>query len=342
MQVFSSTGGADQHNKERRRWLQAMAAFAGAGAAGWTGLAQAAGDWPNKPVNLVVPFPAGGGTDTFARPFSAQFAKTAGKTLVIDNRGGASGTIGQQAVATAAPDGYTIMIHSSSHTVSPSTFAKLPFDTVADFAGVTPISSLPNALVISPAKNIKTLQELVAAAKAKPGSINYASAGQGSATHLNPEKFKAAAKVEATNIPFKGSGEAVSEVLSGRVDYYFSPIAPVIGQIKEGSLLALAVGSPKRAAALPNVPTTAEAGVPGSEFNFWIGMMAPAKTPRAIVNRLHDEVVKALASPEVKERFLKLGADAWTLKPEQFDAYIKDEIKSNAALVKAAGLQPTQ
>ncbi|MDM0111952.1 tripartite tricarboxylate transporter substrate binding protein [Variovorax sp. J22R133] len=307
-----------------------------------TATAFAQGGYPNKPIRVIVPFAAGSTTDIIARAIADKMGASMGQPLVIDNRGGASGTIGQQAVATAAPDGYTIMIHSSSHTVSPSTFAKLPFDTVADFAGVTPISSLPNALVISPAKNIKTLQELLAAARAKPGSINYASAGQGSATHLNAEKFKMAAKIEATNIPFKGSGEAVTEVLSGRVDYYFSPIAPVIGQIKEGQLLALAVGSPKRAAALPNVPTTAEAGVPGSEFNFWIGMMAPAKTPRDIVNRLHDEVEKALASPEVKERFLKLGADAWTLKPEAFDAYIKDEIKSNAALVKAAGLTPAQ
>jgi tripartite-type tricarboxylate transporter receptor subunit TctC len=245
-------------------------------------------------------------------------------------------------VATAAPDGYTLMIHSSSHTVSPSTFAKLPFDTVHDFAGITPISSLPNALVISPSKNIKTLPQLLAAARAKPGSMNFASAGQGSATHLNAEKFKLAAKIDATNIPFKGSGEGVTEVLSGRVDYYFSPIAPVIGQIKEGQLLALAVGSPKRAAALPDVPTTTEAGVPGSEFNFWIGMMAPAKTPRDIVERLHAEVAKALATPEVKERFAKLGADPWTLKPAQFDAYIKEEIASNADLVKAAGLSVQQ
>jgi tripartite-type tricarboxylate transporter receptor subunit TctC len=211
---------------------------------------------------------------------------------------------------------------------------------LTDFAGVTPISSTPNVLVISPSKNIKTLKELLAVAKAKPGSLNFASAGQGSATHLNAEKFKMAANIDALNIPFKGSAEAVTEVLSGRVDYYFSPIAPVIGQIKEGQLLALAVGSPKRASALPDVPTTLESGVPGSEFNFWIGMMAPAKTPRDIVNRLHDEVIKALASPEVKERFTRLGADAWTMKPEQFDAYIKDEIVSNAALVKAAGLSP--
>lgn len=304
--------------------------------------ASAQAGYPNKPIRVIVPFAAGSTTDIIARAIADKMSTSMGQQLVIDNRGGASGTIGQAAVAHAAPDGYTIMIHSSSHTVSPSTFAKLPFDTVGDFAGVTPISSTPNVLVISPSKNIKTLPALLAAAKAKPGSMNFASAGQGSATHLNAEKFKLAAKIEATNIPFKGSAEAVTEVLAGRVDYYFSPIAPVIGQIKDGQLLALAVGSPQRASALPDVPTTAEAGVPGSEFNFWIGMMAPAKTPRDIVNRLHDEVVKALATPEVKERFAKLGADAWTLKPEQFDGYIKDEIKSNAVLVKAAGLQVAQ
>jgi tripartite-type tricarboxylate transporter receptor subunit TctC len=240
-------------------------------------LASAQGAYPNKPIRVVVPFAAGSTTDIIARAITDKMSQSMGQALVIDNRGGASGTIGQQAVATAAPDGYTIMIHSSSHTVSPSTFAKLPFDTVGDFVGVTPISSTPNVLVMSPSKNIKTLQELLAAARAKPGSLNFASAGQGSATHLNAEKFKLAAKIEATNIPFKGSGEAVTEVMSGRVDYYFSPIAPVIGQIKNGQLVALAVGSPKRASALPQVPTTAEAGVPGSEFNFWIGMMAPGK-----------------------------------------------------------------
>ena len=302
--------------------------------------ANAQGGYPNKPIRVIVPFAAGSTTDIIARAISDKMSQSMGQPLVIDNRGGASGTIGQQAVATAAADGYTIMIHSSSHTVSPSTFAKLPFDTVNDFAGVTPISSTPNVLVMSPAKNIKTLQELLSAARAKPGAMNFASAGQGSATHLNAEKFKLAAKIEATNIPFKGSGEAVTEVISGRVDYYFSPIAPVIGQIRSGQLVPLAVGSSKRASALPQVPTTAEAGVPGSEFNFWIGMMVPGKTPKEIVNRLNDEVVKALATAEVKERFVTLGADAWTMRPDQFDAYIRDEIKSNAVLVKAAGLSP--
>jgi tripartite-type tricarboxylate transporter receptor subunit TctC len=299
--------------------------------------AQAA--YPNKPIRVIVPFAAGSTTDIIARAIADKMGQSMGQQLVIENKGGASGTIGQAQVATAAPDGYTIMVHSSSHTVSPHTFAKLPFDTLADFVAVTPISSTPNVLVISPAKNIKTLKDLLSAARAKPGSMNFASAGQGSATHLNAEKFKLAAKIEAQNIPFKGSAEAVTEVMAGRVAYYFSPIAPVIGQIKNGQLVPLAVGSPKRAAALPDVPTTAEAGVPGSEFNFWIGMFAPAKTPKDIVDRLQAEVVKALATPEVKERFVALGADAWTLKPAEFDAYVRDEIKSNAALVKAAGLE---
>jgi len=312
--------------------LAGLAALAPLGAAAQSG-------YPNKPIRVIVPFAAGSTTDIIARAITDKMSQSMGQQLVVENRGGASGTIGQAAVAQAQPDGYTIMIHSSSHTVSPHTFAKLSFDTEKDFAGITPISSTPNVLVISPSKNIKSLGELLSAARAKPGSMNFASAGQGSATHLNAEKFKLAAKIDAVNVPFKGSAEAVTEVMAGRVDYYFSPIAPVIGQIRNGQLVPLAVGSPKRAAALPQVPTTAEAGVPGSEFNFWIGMMAPAKTPRDIVNRLHGEVVKALGTPEVKERFTSLGADAWTLSPEQFDGYIRDEIKSNAALVKAAGLE---
>jgi len=286
-----------------------------------------------------VPFGAGSTTDIIARAITDKMSQSMGQQLVVENKAGASGTIGQAQVAAAAADGYTVMIHSSSHTVSPHTFAKLPFDTERDFAAVTPISSTPNVLVISPAKGMKSLKDLLTAARAKPGSMNFASAGQGSATHLNAEKFKLAAKIDAQNIPFKGSAEAVTEVVAGRVDYYFSPIAPVIGQIRNGQLLPLAVGSPKRAAALPEVPTTAEAGVPGSEFNFWIGMFVPAKTPKEIVERLQTEVAKALNTPEVKERFVALGADAWTMKPGEFDAYVRDEIKSNAALVKAAGLE---
>jgi tripartite-type tricarboxylate transporter receptor subunit TctC len=317
--------------------------FALAASVAWATLALPAWSqapaWPTKPIRIVVPFAAGSTTDIIARAISDKLAQSLGQPVVVENRAGASGTVGQGVVASAAPDGHTILVHSSSHTVSPSTFSKLPFDTERDFAGVTPIASTPNVLVVSPTKGWKSVQELVATARAKPGQLNYASAGQGSATHLNAEKFKMAGNFFAVHIPFTGSAGAVNEVLAGRMDYYFSPISPVIGQIREGRLQALAVGSPRRAQALPNVPTTIEAGLPGSEFNFWIGMMAPAKTPRDIVNRLNDEVVKALNTPEVKERFARLGADAWTLKPEAFDAYIREEIKTNAALVKAARLE---
>jgi len=262
--------------------------------------------------------------------------------LVINNPCGASGTIGQPAMVDAAADGYMIMIHSPSHEMSPSTFAKLPFDTLNDFVGLTAISMLPNALLISPSKIIKTRKKLLAVARARAGTINLASAGQGNATHLNAEKFKLAGKNDIPNIPFKSTAEAATEVLSGRANYYFSQIAPVNGQIRDGRLLALAVGSSERAVALPDVPTAPEVGVPGSEFNFRTGGAKPVKTPRAAVDRLHDETAKALASTEAKERFLKLGADTRILKSAQLDAYVKDEIASNAELVKAVDLSVLQ
>ncbi|MCE3273267.1 MAG: tctC [Ramlibacter sp.] len=199
----------------RRTLVATLAAFAAA--APFAVAAQAG--YPNKPIKVIVPFPAGSTTDIIARAIADKMGQSMGQTLVVENRAGASGTIGQAAVATAAPDGYTIMVHSSSHTVSPHTFAKLPFDTLADFVPVTPISSTPNVLVISPSKNIKTLQELLAYGRANPGKLNFASAGQGSATHLNAEKFKLAAKIDAQNIPFKGSAEAVTEVMAGRVGW---------------------------------------------------------------------------------------------------------------------------
>ncbi|MDH5857962.1 tripartite tricarboxylate transporter substrate binding protein [Lampropedia aestuarii] len=309
-------------------------------AASATAQAQNTANYPNKPIRVVVPFAAGSTTDLIARAIGDKMGQSLGQTMVIENRGGASGTIGQMAVATAAPDGYTVMIHSSSHTVSPSTFTKQPFKTEEDFIGITPIVTSPNVLVIAPEKGMKTLQELVDFGKANPGKLNFASAGQGSATHLNAEKFKLAAGLDALNIPFKGSAEAVGEVMTGRVDYYFSPIAPVLSQIKDGRLLALAVGSPTRSPALPDVPTTGEAGVPGSELVFWIGMLAPAGTPEPIVQRLHDEVVKAVASPEVIARFDALGVSPWTMEPQAFNAYIHDEIGSYSELVKAAGIEP--
>jgi tripartite-type tricarboxylate transporter receptor subunit TctC len=183
------------------------------------------------------------------------------------------------------------------------------------------------------------VQELVAAAKAKPGTINYASAGTGSATHLNAEKFRVGAGIDAVHIPFKGSPEAITEVVTGRVDYYFSPVVSAMSQIQDGRVLAIAVGSPKRSSALPNVPTTVEAGVPNSEYNFWVGMLVPSKTPPEVIKRLAEETQKALASPEVRERLTKLGAEPMPMTPDQFDAYIRDEMATNEKLVKAAGIK---
>ena len=299
----------------------------------------AAQQYPTKSIRVVVPFTAGSTTDIIGRTVTERLAANFGQPIIVDNRGGAGGTIGSGIVAKAAPDGYTVLIHSSSHTVNPATYPNLPFDTARDFAGVTPLASLPNALVVGPSKGIRSVKDLIAAAKAKPGTFTYASAGAGSATHLNAEKFKIGSGIDALHVPFKGSPEAVTEVMTGRVDYYFAPLAPVISLIKDGRLLAIAVGSPRRSSALPDVPTTLEAGVPNSDYNFWIGMMVPAKTPKAVVDRLYAETAKALASPEMKKRYADLGADPMNMKPEQFDAYIRREIADNQALVKAAGIK---
>ena len=295
--------------------------------------------WPAKPIHVVVPFTAGSTTDIIARAISDKLAASLGQPVVIDNKPGAGGTLGAAIVARAEPDGYTILIHSSSHTVNPATYQNLSFDTVRDFAGIAPIASLPNVLIVSPSKGYKSVQDLIAAAKAKPGTLNFASAGAGSATHLNAEKFRIGAGIDAVHIPFKGSPEAIHEVMGGRVDYYFAPAAPVVQLINEKKVIALAVGSPKRSSLFPNVPTTLEAGVPESEYNFWIGMLAPAKTPKPIIDRLYKEVQAALASTDVRERMARLGADPMSMTPEQFDQYVRDEIAANTALVKKASIK---
>jgi tripartite-type tricarboxylate transporter receptor subunit TctC len=313
-----------------------LAIAAGAAASG----AAAQSAWPNKPIRVIVPFTAGSTTDIIARVVGERLGASLGQPVIVDNRGGAGGTVGSAIVARAEPDGYTLLVNATTHTVVPSTYLNPPYDTLRDFAGVTPFVQVPNVLVISPAKNLRDLPALVAYARANPGKMNFASAGQGTATHLNAEKFRTQARFQAVHIPYKGSPEAVTDVISGSVDYYFSPVAPVLQHIREGKLLALAVGSPKRSSVLPDVPTTSEAGVPDSEFNFWVGMMAPAKTPREIVTRLHREIEKVLATPEVRERLARLGADPWTMPPDQFDAYLRAEVESNGKVVRDAGLKP--
>jgi tripartite-type tricarboxylate transporter receptor subunit TctC len=294
--------------------------------------------WPTRPVRVIVPITAGSATDVIARIVSERLAAQLGQNFVIDNRPGASGTIGISAAAKAEADGYTALVQSSSFTVVPITYSRLDYDTVRDFAGITPLGNVPNILVISPAKNLRSVKELIAAAKAKPGSITYASIGTGTATQLSAERFRLGAGFEGVHVPFKGTPEALNDVLTGRVDFYFCPVISVIQFVKEGRLLALATGSTKRSSALPDVPTTLEAGIPNSDYNFWIGMMIRSKTPRHIVTRLHENTVKALQAAETQERLGKLGAEPMIMSPSEFDGYIRAEIAANAKLIEVAGI----
>lgn len=295
--------------------------------------------WPNKPVRFVVPFTAGSATDAVARIVGERLGAQLGQTFVIENRTGAGGTIGMGVAAKANPDGYTILVHSSSYTVTPTTYPNAPYDTLRDFRGITPLANLPNVLIIAPSKGVRSVKDLVAAAKAKPGTLTYASAGAGSATQLNAERFRLGAGFEGVHVPFKGTPEALTEVVTGRVDIYFCPVISVLQFLKEGRVLGLAVGSTRRSSVLPDLPTTLEAGIPNSDYNFWVGMAVPAKIPRSIVAKLHQNTMKALQAPDLTERMAKLGAEQMLMTPQQFDAYIKAEIGTNAVLVKAAGIQ---
>ena len=266
-------------------------------------------------------------------------ARSLGQPIVIENKPGAGGTIAAAQVAKAEADGHTLLIHSSGHALNPAIYPSLPYDTTKDLTGVTPLASLPNVMVVSPAKGWKTVGDVVAAAKANPGKFNYASAGLGSATHLNAEKFKLQAGIDAVHVPFKGTPEALSDIIGGRSDWFFAPLSSALPLIRDGKLQALAVSTPQRAPALPQVPTTLEAGVAGSDYVFWVGMIAPAATPAAIVRQLNEEAHKALASPEVKDRLQKLGADPLPMSPDAFNAFIRTEMNAAAVIAKAAGLK---
>ena len=298
--------------------------------------AQTGSDYPNKVIKIVVPFTAGSATDIMARIVGEKIGTSMGQPVVVENRPGAGGTLGATQVAKGEADGYTLLVVSAGHVVNPVLYPGLAYDTLADFSGVTPLAALPNMLVVAATSPIKSVQELIAAAKAKPGFLNYASAGVGSATHVNAEKFRTAAGVQVTHIPFKGTPETIVETTAGRVDFMFTPVLSSLPSIKENRMRALAVSTAKRSSALPDIPTVSEAGLPGFVFDFWIGLLAPSKTPRAIINKLNAEVAKALALPDVKERMAKLGAESLPMTPEQFDSYIKDEFATLGAVMKAA------
>jgi tripartite-type tricarboxylate transporter receptor subunit TctC len=306
-----------------------------------TTASSALGDsYPSKPIRAIIPFGAGSATDVIPRIVFDQLASQLGQAIIVENRGGAGGTIGAAAVAKADPDGYTLLVNSSAHTITPAIYPNLTYDVARDFAAVGAIGSVPNVLIISPEKGLKTLPEFVAAAKAKPGAFNFASVGVGSAVHLSAERFRISAGYEAQHIPFKGGAEALTEVIAGRVEYYFCPIATALPHIRDGKLLGLAVSSPKRASALPDVPTTLEAGFADSDYTFWIGVFAPAKTPKEIVEKLNREMAAAVAAPAVRDKLGVLGVEAMPMTPSEFDAHVRAEIARYATFAKAAGLKP--
>jgi tripartite-type tricarboxylate transporter receptor subunit TctC len=292
--------------------------------------------WPTRPIRIIVPFPAGGAVDVLARTVFDKVTAQVGQPFVIENRLGAGGTIGSAAVAKADPDGYTILVNSSSHTVAPALFGSLPYDAVGDFHGVIPLASLPTVLFVAASRGYKNVGELVAAARVK--SLSYGSGGVGNATHLNAERFMRSAGFQAVHVPFKGSPEALTEVLAGRIDFSFSALLPAMALLEDGRLKALAVSSLARATALPDVPTTTEAGYPNSDYNFWAGVMVPKGTPRPIIETLHRESEKALALPDVKARIKALGADPMPMTSAEFDRLLADEVRINKELVKSAGI----
>jgi tripartite-type tricarboxylate transporter receptor subunit TctC len=293
--------------------------------------------FPNKPIRMLVPFSPGSQTDILARWVGEKMTENWAQQVVVDNRPSAGGTIASQYVLAANPDGHTLMMVSTGHAGNATLYSKLPYDTVRDFAGVSRVASVPNLLVVSPALGAKTVKELIALAKSKPGEFNFSSAGIGSGTQINGEMFKLAAGIQATHVPYKGAPEALNEVIAGRVQFNFSPILVAAGQVKAGKVLALAVSTASRSPMFANVPTVAEAALPGFEYDQWYGLLVSAKTPRPIVNTLNREVVRILNLPDMKERLLTQGATPAPTTPEQFDAFIRAEVQRFAKVLIAAG-----
>lgn len=295
--------------------------------------------WPSRPIHAIIPFGPGSAVDVVPRIVFEQLSAQLGQTIVVENRAGAGGTLGTAQVGRAEPDGYTMLVHSSAHTIAPSLYPKLNYDVVRDFVAVGTIGSVPNVMIMAPSKGFKTVRDYVAAAKANPKMSNYAALGVGSAVQMSAERFRVSAGFDSVMIPFKGGSEALTEIIAGRVDFYFCPIATALPHVKEGRLLGLAVSSPKRASALPGIPTTIESGYPDSDYTFWMGIFMPAKTPPEIVAKFSDELTKALAAPAVKQRLATLGVEPMPLSAAQFDAQVKGEVATYAVFAKKAGLQ---
>jgi tripartite-type tricarboxylate transporter receptor subunit TctC len=308
-------------------------------AAGIAALPAWAQTYPSKQIHIVVPFTAGSATDVAARALAAVMTRNTGQTVIVENKPGAGGTIGSAHVAKSAPDGYTLLANSSAHTVNPAIYPSMTYDTVKDFLGISLLAVQPNIMVAAPSKGWKTAVDYVKAAKEQPGKLTYATAGTGSGTHMNAERFKLAADIDTVHVPYRGTPEALGDTMNGRTDIYFCPVIAALPMVRDNRVVALGNGSPRRASVLPDLATTEEQGFKGSGYNFWVGLFAPAGTPPAVVARLNAEVKKALESPELKERMAALGADASPTTPADLDNIVAREVKENAELAKKANIK---
>ena len=300
-------------------------------------LAQA---YPSKPVRVVVAFTPGSSTDIIGRAVAAKLSEIWGQPVVVENRAGAGGSVGSAAVLREPADGYTLLANSSAHVANPSIYAKLPYDTLKDFSNLAPLAGGPNVLIVPPQAGWKNLADFLAAAKAKPGGLNFSSAGIGSGTHFNLEKLKLMAGIDVTHVPYKGTPEAIGDTIAGRVCCYWAPINAALPHVGGGKVLALAVSSAQRSSLLPNVPTVAESGVPGFDYTLWVGLWGQAAMPAELVNKINADVRKALNSPDLKERLTKLGTLPMDMSPQQFSEFVRKEIEDTAKVLKAAGIKP--
>lgn len=302
--------------------------------------ASAAQTFPSRNLRFIGIATPGATSDLIGRLVAEPLARQVGQSVVVENRGGAGGTLAAGAAARSEPDGHTLLLTSSAQSGMTWLYRSLPFDPVKDFSGVTPLAELPSVLVVPVQRNWGSLKDLIAAAKAKPGALNFGSGGVGSGTHLSSEKVMLAAGMSANHVPYKGTPEALVEVMTGRLDWIYTPAASVVSLLKEGKLKGLIVSSKTRLEQLPDIPTAAQAGLADAEYVFWVGLLAPRKTPRPIIGKLNDEIVKVLRTPELAERLRQLGAQPLPMRPQEFDAFLAADTQMMGRLVKAANIKP--
>jgi len=305
------------------------------------GAAQAlAQGYPNKPVRLVISFTPGSSIDIVGRAVAAKLQELWGQPVVAENRAGAGGTVGSAVVVKSAPDGYTLLANSSAHVANPGIYANMPYDTLKDFTNLAPMAAGPNVLIVGADSGWKTFADFIAAAKAKPGALNFSSAGVGSGTHFNLEKLKMMAGIDVVHVAYKGTPEAIGDTLGGRVCCYFAPINAALPHVRGGRAIALAVSSAKRSSLLPEVPTVAEAGVPGFDYTLWLGLWGPASMPPEIAEKINRDVNRALQSPDLRERLTNLGTEPMSMTIAEFTQFVRREVEDTGKVLRAAGIKP--